>query len=87
MSRIKVNSFSKIEEWIKTLSDAVGISWARDADRGRFVDEDKEKIDTMVRDLRHKALTGFFENSNQGLRHAMREYWLLSYTIDHARLK
>jgi hypothetical protein len=51
------------------------------------VDEDRKKIDAMVIDLGNKALNEDFENTNQGLRLAMREFWLLGHTIDHARLK
>ena len=52
-----------------------------------MVDEDRIKIDAMIVSLCNKAINEDFENDNQGLRHAMREFWLVGYTIDQARYK
>ena len=51
------------------------------------MDEDRIKIDAMVVSLCNKALNEDFDNDNEGLRHAMREFWLLGHTIDYACLK
>ena len=77
----------EVHEWIKTLARTVRFAWARDEDRGLIVDEDRIKIDAMVVSLCNKAINEDFENDNEGLRHAMREFWLLGHTIDYARLK
>ena len=77
----------QVEEWIKILSRAVCLSWFHGLDRDIVIDEDREKIDGMIVDLRAQALEGFFGNTNESLRLAMREYWVLSYTIENARLK
>ena len=69
------------------MARTVRFAWARDEDRGLIVDEDRIKIDAMVVNLCNKALNEDFENNNEGLRHAMREFWLLGHTIDFARLK
>jgi hypothetical protein len=69
------------------LASAVRFSWFRGEDRGRVVVEDQEKIDEMIGDLYEKASWKYFESSNLGLRLAMREFWVLSNTIENARLK
>ena len=77
----------KVHDWIKTLARTVRFAWSRDEDRLLLVDEDREKIDTMAFDLYNKALNEYFDNTDQGLREAMREFWLLGHAIDFARLK
>jgi hypothetical protein len=69
------------------LASAVHLSWFGGVDRSRVVDQDREKIDEMVLDLREKAMREHFDNSNQGLRTAMREFWLLGQNIEHCQLK
>jgi hypothetical protein len=78
---------SKVVDWIKILATAVKFSWYHNYERSIVVDEDREKIDTMIADLHDQAFSNTFPDSTQGFREAMREFWILNYTIENCRLK
>ena len=66
------------------LSHSLGITTY---ERSIVVDEDRKKVDSMIGNLNEKAFSNTFPDSNEGFRKAMREFWILNYTIEHCRLK
>jgi hypothetical protein len=69
------------------LASAVRFSWYHNYERSIITDEDREKIDLMVGNLYTQAFNGTFPNSNQGLRAAHREFWILGQEIEKAIVK
>jgi hypothetical protein len=68
------------------LANAVHLSWYQSEDRHKIVEADRRKIEHFLLDLEDRCDRELFEDSHEGYVEAMRNFWLLAYKIDRAKL-
>jgi len=68
------------------LANAVHLSCYQSEDRHRIVEADREKIEHFLLDLEDRCDRELFEDSKEGYLKAIRNFWLLAYKIERAKL-